>query len=51
MASVSEIVVPIVVNGALLGVLDLDSPDRGRFDAKDRKRCEALVALLGPRLA
>ena len=49
-ASASELVVPILVDGVLLGVLDLDSPTRGRFDADDREGCEKLVALLGPRL-
>ena len=49
-ASNSEIVVPILVGGELLGVLDLDSPNRGRFDAEDRAGCEALIALLAPRL-
>ena len=49
-ASASELVVPILVGGALLGVLDLDSPTRGRFDADDREGCEKLVGLLGPRL-
>ena len=46
----SELVVPIVVGDRLIGVLDLDSPLRGRFDAADRAGCEALVALLGPRI-
>jgi len=49
-ASASEIVVPIIVDGELLGVLDLDSPNRGRFDAEDQAGCERLVALLAPRL-
>ncbi|WP_404711628.1 GAF domain-containing protein [Sphingomonas sp. MMS24-J13] len=49
-ASASELVVPIVVGGRLIGVLDLDSPLPARFDAEDRKGCEALVALLGPRI-
>jgi GAF domain-containing protein len=49
-ASASEIVVPIVVDGELLGVLDLDSPHVARFDAEDKAGCEALVALLGPRI-
>ena len=49
-ASASEIVVPIIVDGELLGVLDLDSPNRGRFDAADKAGCEALIALLGPRI-
>jgi GAF domain-containing protein len=49
-ASASEIVVPIVVDGELLGVLDLDSPHVARFDAEDKAGCEALVALLAPRI-
>jgi L-methionine (R)-S-oxide reductase len=47
----SELVVPIVHEGRLIGVLDLDSPLPARFDAEDAKGCEALVALLAPRLA
>lgn len=50
-ASASELVVPIVVNGALVGVLDIDSPSKARFDADDAAGCEALVALAGPRIA
>ena len=50
-ASRSELVVPIVHQGALIGVLDLDSPEPGRFDTGDAAGCEALVRLLAPRLA
>lgn len=50
-ASRSEIVVPIVVDGELIGVLDIDSPAQARFDSADQKGCEALVSLLAPRLA
>ncbi len=50
-ASNAELVVPIVHDGRLVGVLDLDSPIRGRFDAGDAAGCEALMALLGPRIA
>ncbi|MCP3734894.1 GAF domain-containing protein [Sphingomonas sp. RP10(2022)] len=50
-ASASELVVPIVHDGRLIGVLDLDSPQPGRFDAEDAAGCEALCALLAPRLA
>ncbi|MBB5698386.1 GAF domain-containing protein [Sphingomonas yantingensis] len=50
-ASRSELVVPIVVDGRLIGVLDLDSPKPARFDAEDAEGCEALMALLGPRIA
>jgi GAF domain-containing protein len=49
-ASASELVVPILVEGDLVGVLDLDSPHRGRFDVRDQAGCERLMALLGPRL-
>ena len=34
-ASVSELVVPIVRDGHLIAVLDLDSPNRARFDEED----------------
>ena len=44
-ASNSEIVVPIVLGGQLLGVLDLDSPVHGRFDADDARGLEALVRI------
>lgn len=50
-ASRSELVVPIVHDGALVGVLDLDSPSPARFDGEDRAGCEAIIALLAPRLA
>ncbi len=42
-ASRSELVVPIVRAGDLLGVLDIDSPILDRFDEDDRHGCEALV--------
>jgi len=48
-ASRSELVVPIVRDGVLVGVLDLDSPEPARFDAEDAAGCEALVALLATR--
>lgn len=44
-ASRSELVVPLVKNGALLGVLDLDSPSPARFDTADRAGCESLAAV------
>ncbi|GHH07729.1 histidine kinase [Sphingomonas glacialis] len=50
-ASRSELVVPIVHDGRLIGVLDLDSPSAARFDAADAAGCEALMALLAPRIA
>jgi GAF domain-containing protein len=42
----SEIVVPLIRSGAVLGVLDLDSPRAGRFDQDDARGLEALVAQL-----
>lgn len=50
-ASASELVVPIIHEGRLVGVLDLDSPIPGRFDAEDARGCEAIVSLLAPRIA
>ena len=47
-ASRSEIVVPIVVNGKLRGVLDVDAPATGRFDEEDRQGLEAFIAALVP---
>jgi L-methionine (R)-S-oxide reductase len=49
-ASASELVVPIVRAGTLIGVLDLDSPVPGRFDGEDSSGCEALAALLAQRI-
>lgn len=49
-ASRSEIVVPIVVDGALRGVLDVDAPETDRFDAEDRAGLEAFVEALAPRI-
>ena len=45
-ASRSEIVVPLVRDGALLGVLDIDSPVPDRFSAEDKALCEAVARLL-----
>jgi GAF domain-containing protein len=45
-ASRSELVVPLIVADRVVGVLDLDSPLLGRFDAEDRAGCERLVAVL-----
>ncbi|MBS1910985.1 MAG: GAF domain-containing protein [Bacteroidetes bacterium] len=42
-ASRSEIVVPVVASGRLVGVLDLDSPAPGRFDDDDRIGLEHIV--------
>lgn len=45
-ASNSEIVVPIHAQGAVIGVLDIDSPLIGRFSEEDRKGLEAFVKIL-----
>lgn len=50
-ASRSELVVPIVHDGRLIGVLDLDSPEPARFDAEDAAGCEVLCARLASRIA
>jgi len=42
-ASNSEIVVPLVKDGTVLGVLDLDSPLLARFDADDAHGLESLA--------
>ena len=49
-ASASELVVPLVHEGALLGVIDLDSPLPARFDEEDKQGCLKLARLLAPRL-
>jgi L-methionine (R)-S-oxide reductase len=43
--SESELVVPLVKGGVILGVLDLDSPSRARFDAEDQAGVEKLAAI------
>lgn len=44
-ASNSELVVPLVKDGHLIGVLDLDSPSVGRFTEVDQAGIEALAAV------
>ena len=45
-ASNSEIVIPIRKNGKVWGVLDIDSPEMGRFTQEDREGLEAFVKIL-----
>ncbi|HDR2626370.1 GAF domain-containing protein [Enterobacter cancerogenus] len=45
-ASNSEIVLPLVVKGQIMGVLDIDSTDFGRFSAEDEQGLRELVANL-----
>ena len=44
-ASNSELVVPLIKDGRLIGVLDLDSPSVGRFSENDQQGIEALAAI------
>lgn len=44
-ASNSELVVPLLKEGRLIGVLDLDSPSLARFSEADQVGVEALVAI------
>ena len=44
-ASASEIVVPLVKDGRLIGVLDLDSPQPRRFEEADATGLEALARI------
>ncbi len=48
-ASRSEIVVPIVVDGIVRGVFDVDSPSIARFSKDDARGIEALVRAFGDR--
>lgn len=42
----SELVVPVLRNGAVIAVIDLDSPLPARFDADDAAGIEALAAVI-----
>ncbi|HTD07172.1 GAF domain-containing protein [Undibacterium sp.] len=43
-ASNAEIVIPVIKDGELFGVFDIDSPSLNRFNEEDRQGLEALVA-------
>lgn len=45
-ASRSEVVVPLIIGGRFVGVLDLDSPHTDRFNALDASRLESIAQLL-----
>jgi L-methionine (R)-S-oxide reductase len=45
-ASQSEIVIPLIKEGKLIGVLDIDSPEKGRFDDIDQENLEQFVEIL-----
>ncbi|MEG3193630.1 GAF domain-containing protein [Lysobacter sp. D1-1-M9] len=50
-ASRSEVVVPLVQGDRLVGVFDIDSPEKGRFDADDQAGLEAIAAVFMEALA
>lgn len=50
-ASRSEIVVPLLSEGRLLGVLDVDAPKVGRFDEEDRRGLEEVGRIVSRRIA
>ncbi|MBQ6150174.1 MAG: GAF domain-containing protein, partial [Mogibacterium sp.] len=45
-ASNSEIVIPVHSGGSVYGVLDIDSPQLGRFSEEDRDGLEEFVRIL-----
>ena len=49
-ASQSELVVPVVREGTVTAVIDLDSPKRARFDQEDANGIEALAQMLSSRI-
>jgi L-methionine (R)-S-oxide reductase len=44
-ASASEVVVPLITGGRLVGVLDIDSPSLARFDEADARGLERLAEI------
>ncbi|MCY8243850.1 histidine kinase, partial [Bacillus haynesii] len=47
----SEIVVPLEVDGNIIGVLDIDSPIKNRFDETDEYYLRKFTEKLGERLS
>lgn len=47
-ASRSELVVPVLREGRVIAVIDLDSPESARFDADDAAGIERLAAAIAP---
>lgn len=50
-ASRSEIVLPLVVNGQLISVLDIDSPKLARFTPADQQGLEMIMGALSEKIA
>ncbi len=49
-ASASELVVPVIRDGQVIAVIDLDSPLTGRFDAQDQTGVELLARRIADRI-
>ena len=49
-ASRSELVVPVLRDGNVIAVIDLDSPEEGRFSAADAQGLEGLAARIASRI-
>ena len=45
-ASQSEIVIPLIKGDQLIGVLDIDSPEKNRFDQLDEEKLQEFVNIL-----
>ena len=41
----SEVVVPLILDGGMIGVLDIDSPNPGRFSEEDARGFEQLATI------
>lgn len=48
--SASELVVPVMRDGKVIAVIDLDSPSLNRFDAEDAAGIETLAKILSDRI-
>ena len=46
----SELVVPVMRDGKVIAVIDLDSPSKARFDEEDRAGIEQLARILANRI-
>ena len=46
----SELVVPVVRDGVVVAVIDLDSPSLARFDDEDREGIEKLAEIISERI-
>lgn len=49
--SASELVVPVMRDGRVIAVIDLDSPSLNRFDAEDARGVESLAEIIADRIS